>query len=40
MWVADNREQLQDILQTAERFYEFAGIRVNPSKSVLVTPET
>jgi len=39
VWVANTKDQLQNILQTAELFYEFAGIKVNPKKSVLVAPK-
>src|SRR5260364_440404 len=36
VWVAQSRLELEEIIKTASSFYEFANIRVNPSKSVLL----
>lgn len=37
LWVASNKKELMDIIQTATNFYHLNNIRVNPSKSSLVT---
>ena len=37
LWVAPLKSSLQKIIQTANSFYKFAGIKVNPSKSILTT---
>ena len=37
LWVASNKKELSDILQTATSFYHLNNIKVNPSKSSLIT---
>ena len=37
LWVAPSKNSLQEILITANSFYKFARIKVNPSKSILAT---
>ena len=37
LWVAPSKTSLQEILTTANSFYKFARIKVNPSKSILAT---
>ena len=37
LWVAPSKDSLQKILITANSFYKFARIKVNPSKSILAT---
>jgi hypothetical protein len=40
LWIAPNKISLTNILNTASSFYKFANIKVNPSKSILVTNST
>src|SRR6185437_2725075 len=37
LWVADNLEELQKIVDTASSFYKLTKIKVNPAKSVFAT---
>ena len=37
LWIALSKSSLLEILTTANSFYKFARIKVNPSKSVLAT---
>jgi hypothetical protein len=40
LWVAPNKSSLMEILSTANSFYKFAMIQVNPTKSILATNTT
>jgi hypothetical protein len=37
IWIAKNKQELQDILKTVNSFLSYANIKVNPSKSTLIT---
>ena len=37
LWIADSQQQLQNILNTASKFYQIANIKVNPNKSMLIS---
>ena len=37
IWIAPNKQALENILVTANSFYKFTNITVNPSKSILAT---
>ena len=37
LWIADNLEELQKIVDTASSFYKLTKIKVNPAKSVFAT---
>ena len=37
VWIAKSKNELQQILQITESFMQYANIKVNPNKSVLLT---
>ena len=40
LWLAPNKQTLQQIVNSAESFYNMANITVNPTKSTLATNQT
>ena len=40
LWLASNKQILQQIVNSAESFYNMANITVNPTKSILATNKT
>ena len=37
LWIAQDQNSLQNILETANTFYNLHNIKVNPTKSLLIT---
>ena len=37
LWIANSKNQLEEILETASSFYKMTGIRVNTNKSIFMT---
>ena len=37
IWIAKDKQELQNILKTADSYFSYANIKVNPHKSTLIT---